>query len=470
MNGQLGDTGFTVLLASQASNLRFDELPPDLVERSRQCLLDWLGVALAGSTEEATSILLEELADLGGGSGQGTVVGHCRRLPIVDAALVNGTAGHALDYDDVNQAMTGHPSAPILPAVLALAEHVGATGSEVITAFVAGYEIACRLGRALGADHYGRGFHTTGTVGALGAAAASANLLGLDTGSAATALGLAATQAAGLRSVFGTMGKPLHAGRAAAIGLLSARLAARDFSAPSSVIETALGFAETHSESFDPSAGLQDPPLGWYLRANLFKYHASCFQTQSPLEGLIRMRKAGNISVEDVETVTIHASPLQMGICAIPEPTTGLETKFSLRHVAALALAGIDTSDPSSFSDASAGDPYLVGLRQLVRIVPDGVNGSATLVEIVLRDGRRLTHAYDTSIPEPDLGHQRLRVEAKFHALALPVLGSARSAGVVTLTSSIEEADEISSLMQMLGGPVGQSDETTTPPSMSDRT
>src|SRR5690348_3936107 len=212
-------TKLTRTLAAQASALTYDALPEPVRELARQCVLDYYGVALAGADDPLAQILLDEVVEAGGAS-DASVIGHKARLPILAAALVNGAIGHALDYDDVNLAMPGHPSVAILPGLLALAEQRHNSGQEVITAFVAGYETACRIGMALRPGHYNLGFHATGTVGALGAAAACARLLGLDAEATAMASGIAGTQAAGLKSQIGTMCNPLHAPNAAQDGLV----------------------------------------------------------------------------------------------------------------------------------------------------------------------------------------------------------------------------------------------------------
>src|SRR5215469_13354015 len=223
------ETGLTRTLAERACAVSYDALPEPVRELARQCVLDYLGVGLAGADDQLVCILLDELSEAGG-TAQAGVIGHGARLPVGAAALVNGAIAHALDYDDVNLAMPGHPSVAILPALLALAEEKQASGKAVIAAFVAGYETCCRIGMAMRPGHYTRGFHATGTVGGFGAAAACAHLLGLDAEATARALGIAGTQSAGLKSQFGTMCKPFHAGRAAQTGLLAARLAARGFS------------------------------------------------------------------------------------------------------------------------------------------------------------------------------------------------------------------------------------------------
>src|SRR5438128_10286829 len=275
--------GLTRALAAKASAVTYDALPEPARALARQCVLDYYGVALAGADDELVAILLAEL-DEAGGIEQASVIGHKQRLPALSAALVNGAAGHALDYDDVNLAMPGHPSVAILPGLLALAEQRRSSGREVIAAFVAGYETACRIGMALRPGHYNLGFHATGTVGCFGAAAACARLLGLDAEATAQALGIAGTQASGLKPQFGTMCKPFHAGKASQNGLLAARLATRGFSSRPDLVECEQGFALTHGPDFRPEAALAAPPNGFYLFANLFKYHAACYLTHGPIE------------------------------------------------------------------------------------------------------------------------------------------------------------------------------------------
>mgnify|MGYP001602411076 CR=1 FL=1 len=252
-------TGLTVELARRALAIRFADLPGEIRALARQCILDTLGTALAGADDALVRILTAELAEQGGNPVCG-VIGSTLRLPALSAALLNGTMAHALDYDDVNLAMPGHPSVAVLPAVLALAEERGASGEALLAAFVAGYETACRVGLLVAPGHYDTlGFHATGTVGSFGAAAACAHLLGLSESQTVHALGIAATQAAGLKSMFGTMCKPLHAGRAAYNGLLAARLAARGFTARPDSLECAQGFAAAYSPEFHPETSLALP-------------------------------------------------------------------------------------------------------------------------------------------------------------------------------------------------------------------
>jgi 2-methylcitrate dehydratase PrpD len=251
--------GLTRALAEQARTLSFGDIPEEIRTWARQCVLDYIACGIAGSSDELTKILVAELREQGGRESA-TLFGHAGRLPAASAALINGAAAHALDFDDVNLAMPGHPSVAILPALLALAEECGASGQQVLTAFVAGYELQCRVGRVLAPGHYdGLGFHATATIGSFGAAAACSHLLGLGQEKFVTALGIAGTQAAGLKSMFGTMCKPLHAGKASYHGLVAAKLAHRGFTSRPDVLECQQGFASTHSPDFHPERATELP-------------------------------------------------------------------------------------------------------------------------------------------------------------------------------------------------------------------
>src|SRR6266436_3513150 len=306
----------TLAIAEGASALAYADLPAPVRALAQQCVLDYLGVALAGAADPLVRILLDEMTEAAG-TPQAGIIGHEVRLPALSAALVNGAAAHALDYDDVNMAMPGHPSVAILPALLALAELKGSSGREVITAFVAGYETTCRIGAALQPGHYNLGFHSTGTVGSFGAAAACARLLDLDTEATAIALGIAGTQAAGLKSQFGTMCKPFHAGKAAQSGLLAARLAARGFSSRPDLVECEQGFAPTHGPDFHPEAAMADPPNGFHIFANLFKYHAACYFTHAPIECARRLREQHGVEPEQVARLTLSLDRSCDRVCNI---------------------------------------------------------------------------------------------------------------------------------------------------------
>ena len=428
----------TLELVERTQRIAAGELPADVREIARQCVLDWIGVALGGSGDHLTRILLDE-ARAEGGKPVATVVGHSARVTASQAALVNGAASHVLDYDDVNLALNGHPSAAILPALLALAESRATHGKGLIAAFVAGYEVACRVGLLVAPGHYARGYHSTCTVGSLGAAAACAYLLNLDPQRTAHAIGIAATQAGGLKSMFGTECKPFHAGVASHNGLRAARLARAGMISRPDALECRQGFAATLSPDFNPQAALADPAQ-FHLRNNLFKYHASCYGTHASIESVRQLRETNAIRPQDIERVQLRVEKGSDTVCNIPNPRTALEAKFSLRFMAAAALAGADTSDLAFFKDATTADAALCALRDKVSV--ELVNGWPVMraeVEIETKDGRTLRAEHDAGVPGNDIGVQGKRLAAKFERLAAPVLGDERCGKLMRLLERVEQ-------------------------------
>jgi 2-methylcitrate dehydratase PrpD len=439
----------TRFLASKAAGLDYDDLPLPARELARQCLLDYFGVGLAGASDELVRLLLDEMNEAGG-TPQASVIGYEARLPTLSAALVNGAAAHALDYDDVNMAMPGHPSVAILPGLLALAELRGSSGHDVITAFVAGYETACRIGAALQPGHYNLGFHSTGTIGSFGAAAACARLLGLDGETTAMALGIAATQAAGLKSQFGTMCKPFHAGKAAQNGLLAARLAARGFSSRADIVECVQGFAPTHGPNFSPEVALAEPEGGLHLFANLFKYHAACYLTHAPIECARRLCEDHRLEPEAIVGITLRLDASCERVCNILAPIDGLQSKFSLRQTVAMALAGIDTASLGAYSIENARDPRLVNLR--ARVTLDWQHSwpqTVSELELQLADGRRLRARHDSGIPAADIAQQGRRLAAKFGSLVEPVLGPSRTRELRETIARLDSLADIGTLARL---------------------
>jgi 2-methylcitrate dehydratase PrpD len=440
--------GLTRALSEQARDLRLEDIPETVRAWARQCVLDYIGCGIAGASDELVTILLAEMQEQGGNE-VASVLGHPARLPAGSAAIVNGAASHALDFDDVNLAMPGHPSVAILPALLALAEQQGSSGAEVLTAFVAGYELQCRIGRTIAPGHYdGLGFHATATVGSFGAAAACAHLLRLDPDRFATALGIAGTQAAGLKSMFGTMCKPLHAGKAAYHGLMAAKLAARGFTSRTDVIECGQGFARTHSADFNPERAFDTPPGEWWITSNLFKYHASCYMTHAAIESARKLREQHGFTPDQVERIDVRLEESCDRICNIPTPRTGLEAKFSLRLTTAMGLAGIDTSRLSTYSEAVAADPVLIGLRDKVSLdFRSGIPNTFTEIELSLQNGAKFTARHDAGIPATDVAHQGTRLEAKFAALVDPVLGTARTTRLIADIGRLDSLPDVRGIL-----------------------
>lgn len=433
----------TVIRQSRAAAA---DIPPATLEMARLCVLDGFGLALAGS-REPLAVLLRDAALADGARPAATVVGHGRAFSPRQAALVNGAAMHALDYDDVNLAMRVHPTTVILPGLLALAEARGRSGRALLEAFVVGYEAAGMIGARLSANHYARGFHATGTIGAFAAVAACAHLLGLDETATARAYGLAGSQAAGLKAQFGTMAKSLHAGRAAEAGLTAAIWAEAGMTARPDILEHRLGFAATQA------GGVPAEDVRWQgheLDRNLFKYHAACFGTHGTLEAVGALRREG-LRPDQVRAIRLKVDAGADAMCNIQAPRTGLEAKFSLRFNAALALHGADTSDSATYADATTQRPDLEASRALtmVGLAPPDWPEDVTEVTVETLDGRTLVRRHDISLPPGGLAAQGPRLHAKFLVLATPVIGSERAEALAAAIGRIELADNLSELLAL---------------------
>lgn len=409
-------------LAERASSVRLEDLPESALTVGRQCILDWFAVTIPGAAEPAARILRDELLE-DGAAPAATLVGVPERTSAANAALINGTASHALDFDDVNIAILGHPTVALLPGLLALAEQTGASQDDVLAAFVAGYDVVCRTGALMSPGHYDHGFHCTSTVGSVGAAAACARLMGLDAETTATACGIAATRASGLKSMFGTMCKPLHAGMAAQNGLLAARLAARGFTSRPDALECAQGLAATQSPDFNPEAAMRDAPLDFHIANNLFKYHAACYLTHGAIEAGRTVREQSGASSNTIRSIAIRVPPVADRVCNIARPATGLEAKFSLRLTVAMALAGRDTSGIATYTEDLTRDPELVRLRDLATVeFVDGYPEVKADVAVTVAGGARFAAGHDAGVADADLARQGRRLERKFDALVEPFL------------------------------------------------
>ncbi len=421
--------GLTQWLVERCMQARFRELPADVRVVAAQCVLDCLGSSLAAVREPAPDIVLSELASRGG-LPEATAIGRDLRLPAACAAEYNGTLAHALDYDDVHLAITGHATAVVLPALLALAEQRGdVSGASLLAALVAGCEMACRVGRLIAPSHYARGFHSTATAGALGAAVACAHLAGLSQEQARIALGLAATQSSGLKAMFGSMGKPWHAGLAARNGLMAVQLAARGFTGPADILESPQGFARAYSDDFHIDAALEEPPGGWHLRNTLFKYHASCYGTHAAMEALMMLQREHGFTAEEVAAIDLRVHDSCANVCDIRRPGNDTEARFSLNACAAMTLAGLDTSSPQEFSSDSLAHPQVHRLIPRVELAfGEEIPKMASEVRVRLENGRAHRVFHDAGVPAIDLRAQQEKVEAKFATIAGGVFGSANAA------------------------------------------
>jgi 2-methylcitrate dehydratase PrpD len=440
-----GSPSVTRRLAELVSAMNLDAMPAEALTVAKQCLMDWIGVCLAARDEPLVRILLDvfpESPEIGA-----DILGHPRRARLEEAVLINGAMGHALDFDDVIMPM-GHPTVPVAPVVFALGKACGASGAEALTAFIAGVEAECRVARVMGPSHYGKGWHSTATCGTFGATVAACRLLGVAGEPLTHALGLAGTQAAGLKSGFGTMSKPLHPGKAAQSGLLATRLAERGFTSDIDILASSQGFAATQSTAPNPEAGLAARDTPWVTDA-LFKYHAACYLTHDSIEAAGQLRVEEGIRPDQVAHVRVRVPPGHLGVCNIPEPATGLECKFSLRMTTALALAGEDTFQESLFSDGTARRPDLVALRERVEVDPT-MTGHGCEVAVTLQDGRTVSRIGDVSQPLRDLNLQQEKLERKFRCLTATFLSPAAADEVIARCRSLDAEPDLLGLLGVL--------------------
>jgi 2-methylcitrate dehydratase PrpD len=439
----------TEALAKFASALTFDKIPAEARTVARHCLMDMVGVALAGKSEPLSEMLLAHIEDEGG-SPHASLIGTDERTSAVQAALYNGSAGHALDYDDVLGIFTGHPTVAVMPAVLALAERHGKTGKDVITAFVAGVEVLARIGAMMSKGHYARGWHTTGTIGSIGAAAACANLLGLDAEATNRAMGIAATQAAGLKSNFGTMTKPLHAGKAASNGLLAASLASRGFTSRENTLDIHQGFGDSMAEGeLNIDRALERIGELFHTQDTLFKYHPACYGVHAPTEAALALRLQEGFDPSLVEKIEISVPQNAIGMCDIPVPSSGLEAKFSLAHNVALGLLDKADGSLSLYQDETFEVDGIADLRgkAVVHGKPEFASFYSELV-VTQKDGKVIRQSFDIGKPLADLDAQQAKLEKKFRALALPVLGEAQTDGMVAAIAALESQAAISEVLE----------------------
>jgi 2-methylcitrate dehydratase PrpD len=296
-------------------------------------------------------------------------------------------------------------------------------------------------------SHYNKGFHVTGTVGSFSATAAAGRMLGLSEEQLAVAFGIAATQAAGLKSNFGTMCKPLHAGTASEHGLRAARLAQKGFTARGDSLECDQGFASSQSDHLEVESALGEPPQGWHLRNNLFKYHAACYLTHAPIECAKEIRQKSNFPPERVRKIVLRIDQGADKVCNIPHPTTGLEAKFSLRQTVAMALTGVDTANLDSYTAAVTQEPRIRALREKMSIeFKPGWQKSVSEMAIQLDDGTTLEATHDSGVPWADVAKQRRALETKFDSLVTPVLGAA---GARRLHETIDRIDSLADVGEL---------------------
>jgi 2-methylcitrate dehydratase PrpD len=443
----------TKTLCGHLAGARFSDLTPAAVNEARRGVLDWIGCALAGSGHPTITKLVAVLQEAGG-RPQARVLGRNLRLGLLDASLANGQMGHILDFDDTHMGgVVLHTSSPVLAALFAIAERASAgrapvSGADLMLAYAVGFEAGVRSGRAAPGHHKG-GWHLTGTLGSIAAGVAAGKLIGLDGQRLTYAMGIAATQAGGMQQNRGTSCKSFHAGKAAANGVLAALLAERGFDSTQEIIEGRKGFSRIYSDvaaTDQLTLGFGD---GWVIETNGHKPYACGVVLHPLIDAMIALRDRDRIAPETVSEIKLRVHPFVLSITDVVEPSSGLQSKFSTVHSAAIALvdgaAGI-----AQYSDTRAKDPVVTALRRKVAAVADETLGKDEAYASVITAGGRhdihIAHASGTAANPMS----NAAIEAKFLANATPVISADLAARAAAYVWSLEQQRDVRDLLEFL--------------------
>jgi len=446
-------------LAAYVSGESPARLPEAAVAGARRAILDTLGVMLAGSVEDTAARARALIAHRRAGD-EAAIAGTPLRASIEDAALVNGVAAHALDYDDVQASLSGHPSAPVLAAALALAERERASGARLVTAFVAGVEVESKLGRALNPFHYEAGWHATSTLGVFGAAAAGAVLLRLPAEATARALAIAASMSGGIKANFGTDCKPWHVGHAARCGLEAALLASAGFTGNPRVLEHGDGFGSTHGAGQKPAWDVTVANLGAPHEVAEpgigVKRFPSCASTHQSLDGVLDLMKAHAFRAADVEQVECGVSYMVPHQLIYHRAETGLQGKFSMAYCVSAALLD-GTVGLATFAEERVRRADIQGLMPKVRMFvhPEQTTRESlprrfAEVTVTLRDGRKVQQRVSLAKGQPQRPLTEEELETKFRDCAARVLDNDRTEAVLKAVRSLEGVPDVATLSRML--------------------
>jgi len=461
--------GATAVLADFAAGLTYEVLPAEVVEHLKLAVLDGLACCLHGATLPWTR-MVADLVDHDGGTPEASLIGMLRMVPVANAVLVNATAGHAFEMDDIHRDAITHPNSICVPVALNMGERLlgtrraGVPGTLILTAMAAGYEVACRAGAAAGTDLLLRGFHPQGTVGPLAAAATAGRMLGLDAAGMASALGIAGSLGAGLMAAQeGAMVKRLHSGRAAEAGVRGAELAAKGFTGISDLIEAEYGgflsaFAGKTDNLERATRGLapgQD--MVWEVLDTGFKPHATVTSIHAALDALAAVIKDNGLAVADIQAITAHVSHPTYVHCAWPYKAQSI-TAAQMNLYYGLAMIALDREAfTAQFTEDRIKDPKVLKFIERISAEVDpeidaqgpGARHMAH-VTVATGDGREFSHTERHRRGSPENPVSAEDLERKYDALATPVLGAAKAAKVKDFVATLETASDIRPLMNLL--------------------
>jgi 2-methylcitrate dehydratase PrpD len=439
--------------AEHAARLTWSDLTERAVQAAKRVVLDWLGNVYAGA-ETATGRLLAEVALQQGPGSEALLVGHDRYGAAMTAALVNGGCAHIVEFDDIYKNAIYHPAAPTIAAALAVAQRQHLDGRRLITAIAAGYDVGNLIGEAVQPSHY-KFWHTTGTVGTFGAAAAAGNLLGLGAEQMAWALGNAGSQAAGLWQFIDdgqTMTKPLHPGKAASNGVLAALLAAKGFNGATRILEGEKGFCNATSQGWSFDKVLAKLGKEHTVEQTTFKAYPSCGHTHPTIDAALAIMKAHGVRAADVERVKVRTYDAALSVASNPAPTTTHQAKFSIQYCLALALrhGGVALA---GFATERLGDPETRALMRRIEVVDEKELSAVVpgkrpaIVELTTKAGATHRHRVDYRKGDPENPLTAEELERKFLDLSRSRLGEAEARAVVGQIGRLEQVADVAALL-----------------------
>lgn len=421
-----GPPRISAAIARYVHDAKAEDLPGPVKKEVIRTFLNWVGVTIGGSQHEAVDRVINAFTPFFG-QPEATVFGRKLRCDALHAALINGVGSHVLDFDDTHLRTIIHPAGPVASAIFALSERYPVSGRDFLHALALGIEVECRIGNAIYPSHYDAGWHITGSCGVFGSAMAVGRLLGLDQQQLLWALGIAASQPVGLKAQFGSMTKSFHIGRAAQNGLVSGLLAKQGFTADDAAIEGKDGFAQATAKSVRWEEVTEGLGSRYESASNTYKPFPCGIVTHPAIDAAIRIRKEFHPAMDQVKSIELSANPLVMSLTGKLDPSSGLESKFSISHCIAVGLTFGFVSE-KHFQNNIVLDPMIRHLRALVRVKTDAtVNTHQCDLRIQLQDGRVLeTHVEHVlgSLENP-LSDDAL--EAKAYELSEAVLGPRRA-------------------------------------------
>jgi 2-methylcitrate dehydratase PrpD len=411
-------------------------------QEAHRTFANWVGCAIGASQHETLRAALAAVSELSP-AAQASILGRKEKVDIANAAMLNGISSHTFDFDDTHLKTIIHPAGPVASAALALGQHLGVTGRELIDALVLGIEVSCRVGNAIYPDHYDRGWHITGSTGMLGSAAACARLLKLDAAHTQMALGLAASQPIGLREQFGTMAKPFHPGGAARAGLMSALMAKHGFTASKRALEAPRGLLQVFSDKADWMEIVGRLGETWEIALNTYKPFACGIVIHPAIDGCVQLHDKYQLKPEDIQQVTIRAHSLVLELTGKKTPRTGLEGKFSVYHSCAVGLL-YGKAGEHEYSDEVVTRLEVVAMRAKVdAIVDHGVDEDSADINLRTTDGRDLHLLVEHAVGSIRKPLSEAQLKAKFLDQSEPILGPKKASGAWALSREIAGSNSL---------------------------